>query len=381
MTVAIVGVGETEPSRSDSRTIAELATDACRLALADAGLGVDDVDGIVTEAFTFGVHVPPDDVAHRLGMSRRPFSAQIGIAGAGTVGALLLAQSAIESGLADVVVSYYAINLSLRNGDVYGIHAEEPAKAAFEMPMGYYGQPVYFALQAQRYAFEYGLAPEHLGAIAVSARRHAERTPNALLRDPISIDDYLGSSMIAEPIRKLDCCLVNDCGVAFVVTSVDRARDLRHPPAIVGGVGFASKPMTQAQYFSQGDILRTAAVESGADAYRRAGVGPGDVDVAGVYDCSTISMLLQLEDLALAPRGQGAARAADGEFDLGGRLPLNTHGGLLSQSYSVGAGHIVEAVRQLRGERGDGQVPGAEVALVCGLGAPEHATAILTVDR
>jgi len=139
--------------------------------------------------------------------------------------------------------------------------------------------------------------------------------------------------------------------------------------------------MTQAQYFSQDDILRTAAVESGRDAYRRAGINPTAIDVAEVYDCSTISMLLQLEDLGLAPRGSGATMAADGVFDPGGRLPLNTHGGLLCQSYSVGAGHVVEAVRQLRGDRGGGQVDGAEVALVCGLGAPEHATAILTVDR
>jgi acetyl-CoA acetyltransferase len=322
-----------------------------------------------------------DDIARRLGVRRRPFSAEIGIAGAGTVGALLLAEAAIDHGLADVVVTYYAINLSKRSGDVYGIHAEEPAKAAFEMPMGYYGQPVYFALQAQRYAAQYGLPPEHLGAIAVSARLHARRTPNALLRDPLTIDDYLDSPIVADPIRKPDCCLVNDCGVALVLTSLDRARDRPRAPVVVAGVGFASKPVTQAQYFSQGDILRSAAVESGADAFRRSGLGPKDVDVAEVYDCSTLSMLLQLEDLGLAPRGAGGALAADGVFDPGGELPLNTHGGLLSQSYSVGAGHVVETVRQLRGERGDGQVAGAEVGLVCGLGAPEHATAILTTDR
>jgi acetyl-CoA acetyltransferase len=381
VTAAIVGVGETEPSRHDGRTVAELAVDAARLALADAGLEPADVDGVVTESLTFGARVPPDDLARRLGIVRRPFSATTGIAGAGTVGALLLAKLAVEAGLADVVVSTYGIDLSGRSGDVYGIHAEEPAKAAFEMPMGFYGQPVYFGVQAQRYDAQYGLPHEHLGAIAVSARRHAERTPNALVREPLTIDAYFASRFVATPLRALDCCLVNDCGVAFVVTSVERARDLAHPPVVVGGVGFASKPMTQAQYFSQGDILRTAAVESGRDAYRRAGVSAGDVDVAEVYDCSTISMLLQLEDLGLAPRGGGGAAAASGELDPGGRLPLNTHGGLLSQSYSVGAGHVVEAARQLRGERGAAQVEGAEVALVCGLGAPEHATAILTVDR
>jgi len=381
VTAAIVGVGETQPSRRDPRTIAELAVDATRLALDDAGLTTDDVDGIVTESVTFGKRAPADDIARRLGMTRRGFSAEIGIAGSGTVGALMLAQQAVAAGLAEVVISYYAINLSIRRGDVYGIHAEEPAKAAFEMPMGYYGQPVYFALQAQRYAAEYGLAPEHLGAIAVSARRHAQLTPNALVRESMTIDDYLASPMVATPLRKDDCCLVNDCGVAFVVAGVDRARDLPRPPVLIAGVGFASKALTQAQYFSQSNILRTAAVESGSDAFRRAGLSPADVDLAEVYDCSTVSMLLQLEDLTLAPRGAGATMASEGSFDPGGALPLNTHGGLQWQSYSVGAGHVVEAVRQLRGERGAGQVPNAEVALVCGLGAPEHATALLTVDR
>lgn len=381
MTVAIVGVAETQPSRSDPRSVTELVIDASRLALADAGLQGDAVDAIVTEDFTFGRSVHHDGIARRIGMTKRPFSAQIGIAGSGTVGALQLAELVIDAGIADVVVSYYAINLSLRAGDVYGLHAEEPAKAAFEMPMGFYGQPVYFALQATRYAAEFGLADEHLGSIAVSARKHAEQTPNALLRDSLTIDDYLASAMIAEPLRKLDCCLVNDCGVAIVMTSLERARDLAQRPVVVGGVGFASKPMTQSQYFSQGDILRTAAVDSGVDAYRRAGVTAGDVDVAEIYDCSTLSMLLQLEDLGLAPRGEGASVAATGAFDPGGSLPINTHGGLLSQSYSVGLGHIVEAVHQLRGTRGAAQVADAEVALVCGLGAPEHATAILTVDR
>jgi acetyl-CoA acetyltransferase len=381
VTVAIVGVGETEPSRRDPRSVAELAADACRLALADAGLSPADVDGIATESVTFGRLVPPDDIAHRIGMSRRAFSADTGIAGAGTVGALMLAELAIDAGIADVVLSYYALSLSVQAGGVYAVHAEEPAKAAFEMPMGYYGQPVYFAVQAQRYRHQYGLADDELGAVAVSARRHAQRTPSALLRDPLTVEDYLQTAMVADPLRKPDCCLVNDCGVAVVVTSLERARDLARPPVVVAGAGFASKPQTQAQYFSQDDILATPATDSGRDAYRRAGLGPDDVDLAEIYDCSTISMMLQLEDLGLAPRGQSAAMAAAGRFDPGGELPVNTHGGLLSQSYSVGAGHVVEAVRQLRGERGEGQVTGAEVALVCGLGAPEHATAILTIDR
>ena len=271
VTVAIVGVGELAPTRREPRSIGEMAADACRLALADAGLAAADVDGIVTEGYTFGRRVSPDDLAFRLGMTKRPFSAQIGIAGSGTVGALMLGQLALDAGVADVVVSCYAINLSRRGGDVYGIHAEEPAKAALEMPMGFYGQPVYFGTQAQRYDHRYGLTEEQLGAIAISARRHAEQTPNALMREPLTMDAYLANAFVAEPLRKLDCCLVNDAACAVVMTRLDRARDLPHRPAVVAGVGFASKQASQAQYFTQADILRTAAVDSGRIAYS----GPG----------------------------------------------------------------------------------------------------------
>ena len=383
MTIAIVGVGETDPQWRDPRPVPALAVEASRLALADAGLSPADVDGFVIEAFSVAERAPADEVAHLLGVQNRAFSAQLGIAGSGTVAAPMLAELAIEAGLADVVVSYYAINLSIRGpGGAYAVHAADAAKAAFEMPFGYYGQPVYFAAQAARYAHEYGLTSDQLGSVAVAARQFAELTPNALRREPLTLDQYLEDAVVADPLRKLDCCLVNDGGVAFVMTSLDRARHLRRPPVVVAGAAFASKPVTQAQYFSQSaNLLTTAGTISGPLAFKRAGLSPGDVDVAEIYDCSTISMLLQLEDVGFAAKGEGAAFAASGAIAAGGSLPVNTHGGLLSQSYTVGANHIVEAVRQLRGERADAQVPGAEVALVAGLGAPEHSTLLLTVDR
>jgi acetyl-CoA acetyltransferase len=250
------------------------------------------------------------------------------------------------------------------------------------MPFGFYGQPVYFAATAARYAHEYGLPEEHLGSIAVSARAHAMRTPNALRREPLTMADYLAQPFLAEPLRKLDCCLVNDGGVAYVMTNVERARDLRHPPVVVAGVGMASKPVTQAQYFSQSkDLLRTAAISSGRRAFADAGLGPADVGYAEIYDCFTISMLLQLEDLGFAAKGEGGAFAASGALGPSGSLPTNTHGGLLCQSYMMAASHVVEAVRQIRGERGSGQIDRTDVGLVAGLGAPKHSTLILTKDR
>jgi acetyl-CoA acetyltransferase len=383
MTVAIAGVGETDHSFADPRAPAAMAVDAIRRALADAGLTADDVDGVVTEAGTMAPVAPIDQVSMAAGIRGRRFSAAIGLAGSGTVGAPSLARMAIESGQADVVVAYFTLNLSRRGaGGAYTFHAEDPAKASFEMPFGFYGQPVYFASTAARYRHEFGLDERHLGMLALSSRAMAARTPNALRPTPLSLDDYLAQPMLADPLRKADCCLVNDSAVAYVMTSVERARDLRRPPVVIAGGATTSKAVTQAQYFTQSpDLTSTAATTSGPLALARAGVALDDVDIAEIYDCFTISLLLQIEDLGFAPKGEGGAYVESGATGAHGTCPVNTHGGLLAQSYSVGAGHVVEAVRQLRGERGDGQIDGAEVALVAGLGVPEHATLVLTVDR
>jgi acetyl-CoA acetyltransferase len=382
VTVAIVGVGETEPRWQDPRPVRELVTDAVRRALADAGLDGAEVDGVATEAYAMVSHAPPDEVGRAIGMTDRRYSGHTSLAGAGSVGAIQLAASAIDAGLASVVISYYGISLSTTAGGVYAVHAHEPAKANLEMPFGFYGQPVYFAAIAQRYAHDYGLAPEELGSIAVSARAFAEMTPGALRREPLDIEGYLANAVVADPLRKLDCCLMNDGAAAFVLTSVERARDLRQAPVVVAGSGFGTRPLTQATYFSQNVNYTTLpSAVSGPRAFAAAGLGPGDVDVAELYDCFSMSTIMQLEDLGFAPRGEGARFAATGAIGPKGSLPVNTHGGLLSHSYTVGAGHVVEAVRQLRGTRGDAQVDGAEVALVSGLGAMDHATAILTTDR
>jgi acetyl-CoA acetyltransferase len=219
-------------------------------------------------------------------------------------------------------------------------------------------------------------------ATSQSVRDFARRTPNALRKDPLSIDAYLAQPMLAEPLRKADCCLANDGAVAYVLTRIDRARDLAKPAVRIAGVGLGAKPVTQAQYFSQSsDLVSTAASISGPLALADAGLSIDDVDIAEIYHCFTISLLLQIEDLGFAPKGGGGAYITSGATGPGGSCPVNTHGGLLAQSYAVGANHVVEAVRQLRGERGEGQIADAEVALVAGLGFPEHATLILTQDR
>ena len=381
MTVAIVGVGEVEPAWKHDRPVLGLVVDAVRRALDDAGLDGSEVDGIAIEGETMrGARA--DEVAVAIGARDRRFSVQTSVAGAGVVAALQMAELAIDAGLADVVVSYYGISLSTQVGGPYNVHAEDPAKAAFEMPFGFFGQPVYFAALAQRYAHEYGLTAEQLGSVPIAARAFARRTPGALAQEALDLDGYLADRLVSDPLRRLDCCLINDAAAAFVITGTDRARDLRRPPVLVAGTGFGTKPVTEAGYFTQNpQYLEMASVESGRRAFAAAGLTPADVDIAEIYDCFTMSVILQLEDLGFAAKGEGAAFCAAGSIGPGGRLPTNTHGGLLSQSYTVGAGHVVEAVRQLRGERGDGQIEGAEVAVVTGLGAMDHATALLTKDR
>lgn len=382
MTIAIVGVGETQYRMRDGRPVETLVLEAVRRALDDAGLEPADVDGFALEGHSMSRRVQADELSPRLGLRDRAFTAQSSLAGAGVVGAAQLAELAIDAGLASVVVSYYGTSLSSTVGGPYSHHAADPRKAAFEMPFGFYGQPVYFAMLAQRYAHEYGLEPEQTGAVAVAARAMAARTPGAIQQEPMTIDDYLASPFVAEPLRKPDCCLINDGGVAFVMTSLERARSLRRAPVVLAGAGFASSSVSETDFFSQNrEYLTTAARASGARAFRRAGLTPADVDVAEIYDCFTVSTILQLEDLGFVAKGEGAAAAADGLIGPDGALPVNTHGGLLSQSFMVGANHMVEAVRQLRGERAAGQIEGAEVVLVAGLGAQDHATAILTKDR
>jgi acetyl-CoA acetyltransferase len=185
--------------------------------------------------------------------------------------------------------------------------------------------------------------------------------------------------MVAEPLRTLDCCLISDGAGAFVVTSLERARDLPQKPAVVAGVAAGSNAVTLTEMFTQSaDFLDIGPGAAGCRAFEQAGVSRDDVDFAEVYDCFTISILLQIESLGFCARGEGGAFVADGRTGPGGAFPINTHGGHLSHAYVPGITHVIEAVRQIRGERGEAQVQGAEVGLVSTFGGPDHAALILT---
>ncbi|MGA0594604.1 thiolase family protein [Enterovirga sp. CN4-39] len=377
--VAIVGIGETAPARQSGKDIRALVLEACTDALADAGLGGSEVDGIVTDSVIMPGTVPADWLAAQLGMTLS-FSASLSYGGAAVVAAPMLAEMAIASGRARAVLVYFGVDWGSRPGGPYAFHDAYPAKAAFEKPYGFSAQPAYFALWARRYMHEFGLREEDLADIAVAHRHNAIRTGRAQNRKPLDRDGYFSSRLVADPLRVPDCCLISDGAGAYVVTSRERARDLRRVPVEVRGVGFASAPVPGDDVFTQPSPLLTtpAATRASDQAQRSAKISLGDVDFAEIYDCFTISCLAQIEDLGFCRKGDGAHFMREQGITIDGRLPVNTHGGLLSYSYRLGIEHVVEAVRQLRGDAGDAQVLGAEIGLVGGFSPPDYGVAILT---
>jgi acetyl-CoA acetyltransferase len=375
--LAIVGVGESTLGRKVDRALDALLVDASRRAIADSGLAPSRIDGIIMH-----VKQPPlDEIALGAGITRSFSAINAYIPGAGPVAALVDAQSAIAAGRASAVLVVYGTRTSAPGGP-YAYHAADPLKADLEMPMGYYGQPLYFAAMMQRYRYEYGLEPGQLGSLAIAQREWASRTPNAQRRERITMDDYLKSPVIAEPIRNLDCCLISDGAVAYVVTTLERARDLPHPPAVVAGVAVGSNPWTLTEMFTQSPrFLDIGPGDAARRAFAQAGITHDDVAFAQVYDCFTISIVLQLEGLGFCKRGEGAAFVAGGRPGPGGSLPVNTDGGHLAYSYIPGVTHVVEGVRQIRGTRGAAQIADAQVGIVSTFGGADHATLVLTRDQ
>jgi acetyl-CoA acetyltransferase len=241
---------------------------------------------------------------------------------------------------------------------------DRPIRSAdleFQRPYGMIAPAQNYALGARMHMNRYGTTAEQLGAVAVTQRAHAVHNPRALMRTPIDLDDYLGSRWITEPLRLLDCCLETDGACALVVTSADRAADLRRPVVTLTGWawGIGMNDFSN----SDADLTTTPARLVARQLFERTGLGPTDIDVAELYDAFSISVLLQLEDYGFCQRGEAGPFVASGATGLGGSIPVNTHGGFLSEGYIHGLNHVCEAVAQLRGEAGERQVPAARVAL------------------
>jgi acetyl-CoA acetyltransferase len=278
----------------------------------------------------------------------------------------------------------FGVAWASERGDEGGSHArfhkDEIFKASFEVPFGWFPQPVYFATIARRHMHEYGTKPEHLGAIAVACRRHANLHPGAVMREKtLSLEQYLARPPLVDPLRMEDCCLISDGGGAYIMTTPERARDLRKAPVHVVGVGEATSN-TGLYWSQQPAFTSTPQIYAAPPAFEMAGISPRDVDVLALYDPFTIVALMQIEDMGFCQKGEGGS-FVEGDrlhFD-GGGLAYNTHGGLLSHAYVLGISHVVELVRQLRGEAA-AQVKNATVGVYGGYTGERASTLVLRRD-
>jgi acetyl-CoA acetyltransferase len=375
---AIVGIGATEFSKDSGRSELRLAAEAVRAALDDAGLRPDDVDGMVT--FTMDTS-PEITVAQACGMGELSFFSRVHYGGGAACATVQQAALAIAAGVAEVVVCYRAFNE--RSGRRFGSgvqHREPSAEGValgWSLPFGLLTPASWVAMAAQRYLHTYGLTPEAFGHVAVTDRRHAATNPAAYFYGrPITLADHEASRWIVEPLRLLDCCQETDGGQALVVTSVERARDLPHPPAVVAaaaqGAGRGQEQMTS---FYRDDLtgLPEMAVVA-RQLWRTSGLTPADIDVGILYDHFTPFVLMQLEEFGFCGKGEAA------DFVHRAELPLNTHGGQLGEAYLHGMNGMAEGVRQLRGTAAN-QIPGTERVLVtAGTGVPTSGLVLIS-DR
>jgi acetyl-CoA acetyltransferase len=369
---AVVGVaesdlGEVGPGVSDLDLLAQ----ASARALSDAGLRLSDVDGLFTASATD--LLPSLVVGEYLGV-RPCYSDASNTGGSSFVGHLEHAAVAIKAGMCEVALIAYGSSQRSQSGRLSSNTGQSPYEAPFKprSPVSAY------ALVAARHMHEFGTTRAQLAEVAVAARGWAQRNPKAFARGELSVEDVLASPMVSSPLTVRDCCLVTDGGGAVVVTSAERARDLRQRPVYLLGSGAAHWHMNISQ---MPDLTVTAARDSGKRAFAMAGLTPADVDVVELYDAFTINTLLFLEDLGFCPKGEAGRFVEGGGIAPGGRLPVNTNGGGLSYCHPgmYGIFLIIEAVRQLRGEGGERQVPDAAVALVHGNGGvlSSQVTAIL----
>jgi len=361
---AIAGIGWTDYSKASGRTVRSLASDACIKAIDDAGLSVKDIDGFVS--FNFNDSVPAIAVATEIGVPAARYAMDFLSGGNAANMIILTAAAAIEAGLAENVLCFRAMNgrsgFRLGGGrdlSAYGI-------TQFTAPFGWITYPQAMAMWCRRHMIEYGTNAGQLGEIAVTFRENAMLNPRAMQREPMTMDDYMNSRMIVDPFRMYDICLETDGACAILVTKAEKARDLKQKPVYITGGAYGGGPDQGEDLFDAirwPDHSHNYAKYIADDLWRSAGMGPADIDVAQIYDCFTYSVIMQLEGLGFCKEGEGGEFVRGGRIARTGELPMNTHGGLLSEGYIHGLNHVVEAVQQLRGQAGPRQIAGAETCL------------------
>ena len=385
-TTAIVGVGETDYVRGSDRHVCDLILDAAMEAITDAGLKPADINGIIPPPG----YMSTEEIAAHLGVPDVAYHVSVLMGGASPTASLQTAAMAIAGGLADNVLVCMGWNgySALRPKP-----DARPTKRVMNLgpmgetvrnhyaPYGLMSAAQHYSLYLRRYVETFDITEDAAAAVAIACRNHAQLNRKALMRGtPLSRADYDAAPFIAEPLRKFDCCVETDCATAVVMTSLERARDLMHPPIVYLG-GAEGHPEPADEIANRANLLELGIHRAAPRAFARAGVSPHDIDVLEIYDCFTYVVLLQLEALGYAEPGGAPAFVADGNIELGGRFPVNTHGGLLSQGHCWGLNHVVEASRQLRGTA-DAQVTDAELALVTGYGdLGDGSIAILGRDR
>jgi acetyl-CoA acetyltransferase len=368
--IAVVGIGETEYSMKAGRDAKELIADAIHKALYDAKLTTKDIDGIVTEGSWVPHLLDPYEMSYNLGI-HPDYCDTIGSSGNGNVAVFHLAAMAIATGRANTVLTYYSNAYRTTHHQGYERHLTEGTKDTFEVPYGGSVDPnIDFALVARRYAHEYGITEEQLsralGSIAVDHRRKSILNGKGVLKDPLTLEDYMNSPMVADPLRLPDYCRWNDGACAWIVTSAERAKDFPNVPVYVTGLGYSSQPEGKGDYWVQGKetyFHKPHMAVALNRALEMAGISLNDLDFAQVYDAYTIMLLLFLESLGFCKKGEGPVFVESGAIALDGSMPINTHGGHLSHSYINMATHVVEAIKQLRGEAGPGQIKNAKLGM------------------
>jgi acetyl-CoA acetyltransferase len=378
---AVVGAGNSRLGRVPGVSSLDLLVEAMRNAIADAGLKVSDIDGIICRG--------PDDsychhqrVAERLGINVR-FGTTLDNGGASQILAVALATMAIKAGLATTVICGYGRDAWSRTHVTEEARVRNETRSEAQRPQefgpeyGYFGAVAAHAFGATRHMHLYGTTRDQFGHVAVAFREHALRNPEAQMKKPLTLAQYHEAQPIVAPFGLFDCSLRSDAAGAVIVTNKERARDLRQPPVSIKGFGSFNNTTG---WFNNDNMIVTAAKQSGETAYKMAGIGPSDVDTAQIYDCFTYMVVAQLEDYGFCKKGEGGPFVASGALRMGGRLPTNTSGGQLSESHAEGMLQVVEGVRQMRhtypAER---QVKDAEIALVSGHGGNQvcHSTLIL----
>ena len=366
---AIVGIGHTEFSKDIGRPERTVALEAITKALDDAGVSPHEVDGLVKFSLENTMEV---EIVRNLGIPNLTYFGDVAYGGGAGCGAVGHAAMAIATGVAETVVVWRARNRG-SGGRPWATRGTNRVGGEFAwfLPWGLSRPVDQIAMLTRRHMIEFGTTAEHLGAVATAFREHAQRNPNAMMRKPMTMDDYLNVRMVSEPLRLFDCCLESDGALALVMTTPERARDLKQQPVLVRAAsqGVGPDHLVMANYFTP-NPMETPAKFAAQELWRLAGMGPDDIDCAQFYDAFSPLVVISLEEYGFCKPGEGGPYAAEGNLRLGGGLPSNTSGGSLSEAYVHGMNLVLEGVRQLRGTS-TSQVDGCNAVLVTsGNGVP-----------